>query len=143
VDKWRDDGEGELVVLKRSERPSLTISSTMISGNDVPWSQSNMTTSPVDQSFIIQVAGGRSSRMREWSDWVASVSSDLSKWRAEEASFTAVHQSLEVQVQQISGVDLDQEATDLLKFQQIYQANSAVIQAAMRMFDALLSATGR
>jgi flagellar hook-associated protein 1 FlgK len=115
----------------------------MISGNDVPWSQSNMTTSPVDQSFIIQVAGGRSSRMREWSDWVASVSSDLSKWRAEEASFTAVHQSLEVQVQQISGVDLDQEATDLLKFQQIYQANSAVIQAAMRMFDALLSATGR
>ena len=143
VDKWRDDGEGELVVLKRSERPSLTISSTMISGNDVPWSQSNMTTSPVDQSFIIQVAGGRSSRMREWSDWVASVSSDLSKWRAEEASFTAVHQSLEVQVQQISGVDLDQEATDLLKFQQIYQANSAVIQAAMRMFDALLNATGR
>ena len=143
VDKWRDDGEGELVVLKRSERPSLTISSTMISGNDVPWSQSNMTTSPVDQSFIIQVAGGRSSRMREWSDWVASVSSDLSKWRAEEASFTAVHQSLEVQVQQISGVDLDQEATDLLKFQQIYQANSAVIQAAMRMFDTLLSATGR
>jgi flagellar hook-associated protein 1 FlgK len=141
--KWQDNGEGELVVLKRSERPSLTISSTMISGNDVPWSQSSTTTSPVDQSFIIQVAGGRSSRMREWSDWVASVSSDLSKWRAEEASFTAVHQSLEVQVQQISGVDLDQEATDLLKFQQIYQANSAVIQAAMRMFDALLSATGR
>jgi len=143
VAKWRDDGTGELVLLKRSERPSLTISSTMISGNDVPWSQSSTTTSPVDQSFIIQVAGGRSSRMREWSDWVASVSSDLSKWRAEEASFTAVHQSLEVQVQQISGVDLDQEATDLLKFQQIYQANSAVIQAAMRMFDALLSATGR
>jgi flagellar hook-associated protein 1 FlgK len=115
----------------------------MISGNDVPWSQTSDPETPVDQSFIIQVAGGRSSRMREWSDWVASVSSDLSKWRAEEASFTAVHQSLEVQVQQISGVDLDQEATDLLKFQQIYQANSAVIQAAMRMFDALLNATGR
>jgi flagellar hook-associated protein 1 FlgK len=141
VEKWQSGGE--LVVLTRTERPSLTLTSTMISGNDVPWSQSELITSPVDQSFVIEVSGGRSSRMREWSDWVARVSSDLSKWRAEESSFTAVHQALEVQVQQISGVDLDQEATDLLKFQQIYQANSAVIQAAMRMFDTLISATGR
>lgn len=115
----------------------------MISGSDVPWSQDDDVTATVDQSFIIQVAGSRSTQLREWSDWVSGVSSDLSKWRAEEASFTAVHQALEVQVQQISGVDLDQEATDLLKFQQIYQANSAVIQAAMRMFDTLISATGR
>jgi flagellar hook-associated protein 1 FlgK len=141
--KWLDDGTGELVILTRSERPSLSISSTMISGDDVPWSQDDKLSATVDQSYIIHVAGGRSAQMREWSDWVSSVSSDLSKWRAEEASFTAVHQALEVQVQQISGVDLDQEATDLLKFQQIYQANSAVIQAAMRMFDTLISATGR
>jgi len=129
--------------VERSIRPSLTINSNMLSGADVPWSQNSSPSSSVDQSFIIQAAGGRSAQLREWSDWVAGVSSDLSKWRAEEASFTAVHQALEVQVQQISGVDLDQEATDLLRFQQIYQANSSVIQAAMRMFDTLISATGR
>ena len=81
--------------------------------------------------------------MREWSDWVSGVSSELSKWRAEEASYTAVDKSLNDQREQISGVDLDEEATDLLRFQQIYQANSSVIQAAMRMFDTLLSVTSR
>jgi flagellar hook-associated protein 1 FlgK len=81
--------------------------------------------------------------MREWSDWVSDVSSDLSKWRAEEASFTAVDKSLTDQREQISGVDLDEEATDLLRFQQIYQANSSVIQAAMRMFDTLITVTSR
>jgi flagellar hook-associated protein 1 FlgK len=50
-----------------------------------------------------------------------------------------VDTSLREQREQISGVDLDEEATDLLRFQQIYQANSAVIQAAMRMFDVMLS----
>ena len=142
VDAWKN-GQGSLVVTEKSIRPSLTIQSNMGSGADVPWSTTEAATSPVDQRFIIEVAGGRAARLREWSDWVAGVSSDLSKWRAEEASFTAVHKSLDEQVQQISGVDLDEEATDLLRFQQIYQANSSVIQASMRMFDTLLNATGR
>lgn len=128
---------------KRTLRPSLTFRSNMASGFDVPWSTDSATDSTVDQSFVMKVAGGRSALMRDWSDWVSDVSSDLSKWRAEEASFTAVHQSLNEQREQISGVDLDQEATDLLRFQQIYQANSSVIQAAMRMFDVLITTTGR
>ena len=137
------DDQGAVVEVVRDLRPSLTLRSNVSSGADVPWAPINDPDASVDQSFVTRVASGRSEQMREWSDWVARVSSDLSKWRAEESSFTAVHQALEVQVQQISGVDLDQEATDLLKFQQIYQANSAVIQAAMRMFDTLISATGR
>jgi flagellar hook-associated protein 1 FlgK len=115
----------------------------MTTGYMVPWSTSDDPESSADQSFVMKVAAGRSTLMREWSDWVSGVSSDLSKWRAEEASFTAVHQSLNEQREQISGVDLDQEATDLLRFQQIYQANSSVIQAAMRMFDVLITTTGR
>ena len=115
----------------------------MTVGAQVPWSTDPDTKSSVDQSVVMTVASGRSMLMREWSDWVSDVSSDLSKWRAEEASFTAVHVSLNEQREQISGVDLDQEATDLLRFQQIYQANSSVIQAAMRMFDVLMNTTGR
>lgn len=142
-DGWIRKPDGSVDVVVPSVRPSLTINSNMKTGADVPWSISEDPSSGADQSFVINVASGRSRLMRQWSDWVSGVSSDLSKWRAEEASYDAVNQSLSQQQQQISGVDLDQEATDLLKFQQIYQANSSVIQAAMRMFDTLINATSR
>ncbi len=37
-----------------------------------------------------------------------------------------------------SGVNLDEELSDLLRYQQAYQANAQVIQTASRLFDALL-----
>ena len=40
-----------------------------------------------------------------------------------------------------SGVNLDEEAASLLRYQQAYQAASKVIQTANNMFDALLEAT--
>jgi flagellar hook-associated protein 1 FlgK len=40
-----------------------------------------------------------------------------------------------------SGVNLDEEAANLLRYQQAYQAASKVIQTASQMFDALLDAT--
>lgn len=54
-------------------------------------------------------------------------------------------QALEVVYQQalktrdeVSGVSLDQEASDLIRFQQAYQASARVMQAATTLFDALL-----
>ena len=38
----------------------------------------------------------------------------------------------------ISGVNLDEELSDLLRFQQAYQANAQVIQTASRLFDSLM-----
>ena len=135
----------------RTLRPSLTLRSNIASGESVPWIATKVndpapvasSTTPADQSFAIRLSGQRSTSMRGWSEWVSGVSADLARWRAEEASFTAVDTSLRQQREQISGVDLDEEATDLLRFQQIYQANSSVIQASSRMFDVILSATGR
>ena len=40
--------------------------------------------------------------------------------------------------ERISGVNLDEELADLLRYQQAYQANAQVIQTASRIFDALL-----
>ncbi|MCB2067657.1 MAG: flagellar hook-associated protein FlgK, partial [Erythrobacter sp.] len=37
-----------------------------------------------------------------------------------------------------TGVDLDQEATELLRYQQAFQANGRVIQAAADIFDTIL-----
>jgi len=43
----------------------------------------------------------------------------------------------------ISGVNLDEEAADLVRFQQAYQAAARVIQVADTIFQTLLQATGR
>lgn len=78
-----------------------------------------------------------------WSNWVTTVSGEIGTWKAERASFEGVDNALTEKQQQISGVDMDEEATNLLKFQQIYQANGSVMQAAMRMFDVLMSLSNR
>jgi flagellar hook-associated protein FlgK len=38
----------------------------------------------------------------------------------------------------ISGVSLDEEAADLIRYQQAYQANAKVMQTASTLFDAIL-----
>mgnify|MGYP002780926430 FL=1 len=41
-----------------------------------------------------------------------------------------------------SGVNLDQEAVELMRFQQAYQASSRIIQVARDTFDTMLNAVG-
>jgi flagellar hook-associated protein 1 FlgK len=41
-----------------------------------------------------------------------------------------------------SGVNLDEEAANLMRFQQAYQASAKIIAAASQLFDVLLNATG-
>lgn len=45
--------------------------------------------------------------------------------------------------QEVSGVNLDEEAADLVRFQQAYQAAAQVVRAGNTVFDALISAVGR
>ncbi len=54
------------------------------------------------------------------------------------ASETTVDQALAAQ-QSVSGVNLDEEAADLLRYQQAYQAAGKVMQVAGQLFDTLLS----
>ncbi|MGZ3252837.1 MAG: flagellar basal body rod C-terminal domain-containing protein, partial [Burkholderiaceae bacterium] len=44
--------------------------------------------------------------------------------------------------QSVSGVNLDEEATNLLRYQQAYQACGKVMQTASKMFDVLLTLGG-
>jgi flagellar hook-associated protein 1 FlgK len=48
----------------------------------------------------------------------------------------------ELSRESVSGVSLDEEAADLLRFQQSYQAAAQVIQTANSLFDSLLDAVG-
>jgi flagellar hook-associated protein FlgK len=40
---------------------------------------------------------------------------------------------------QISGVSLDEEAAELIRFQQAYQASAQIIQVASKLFDSILT----
>ena len=51
---------------------------------------------------------------------------------------TALVQQLKVQQQAVSGVNLDEEAANLLRFQQAYQAASKLISVAASLLDSIL-----
>lgn len=63
--------------------------------------------------------------------------SSLSKINTE-ASKSLLEQSQSMR-DSVSGVNLDEEAADLIKFQQLYQANAQVISVARELFDTLLN----
>ncbi|QSX77620.1 flagellar hook-associated protein FlgK [Agrilutibacter solisilvae] len=56
---------------------------------------------------------------------------------------TAIHGQIAAERESVSGVNLDEEAADMLRFQQAYQAAAQVISTADNMFQTLLSAVRR
>lgn len=56
----------------------------------------------------------------------------------QEASLSILRQT-ESQRESISGVNLDEEAADLIRFQQAYQSSARVIQVSSELFDSILN----
>ena len=56
---------------------------------------------------------------------------------------SAIHEQVVAERESVSGVNLDEEAADMLRFQQAYQAAAQVISTADNMFQTLLSAVRR
>ncbi len=54
------------------------------------------------------------------------------------AALTVVHDQAVSTRDQISGVSLDQEAADLIRFQQACQASAKILQVAGQLFDSIL-----
>lgn len=55
-------------------------------------------------------------------------------------TFTSLSDQAETAARGISGVNLDEEAANLIRFQQAYQASAKAIQIASSLFDTLVSA---
>ena len=53
-------------------------------------------------------------------------------------ALTIVYNQAVEQRDKISGVSLDQEAADLVRFQQAYQASARIMSTANQLFDAIL-----
>jgi len=75
-------------------------------------------------------------------DLTSSNAAALSQRRTVAQAQSAIRDSAVSSRDAISGVDLDREAVDLLRFQQAYQASSRIIQVARETFQTILD-TGR
>ena len=87
--------------------------------------------------------GGSLSVGQSYSQLVATIGSVTRQANTSAEAQSVVLQSAENRRLDESGVDLDQEAADLIKFQQSYQAAAQIISVASTLFDTLLDATRR
>jgi len=70
---------------------------------------------------------------------VAGVATAIEARRTVAEAQTAIRDSAVAALDATSGVDIDQEAVDLIRFQQAYQASSRVIQVARELMQTLLA----
>jgi flagellar hook-associated protein 1 FlgK len=68
----------------------------------------------------------------------SSVATTIATWKNTLRSDEALEKSLANQKSSITGVNLDEEAANLVKYQQLYNASSKLIQTGKQMFDTLL-----
>ena len=71
--------------------------------------------------------------------FVARQGSALIQAELSELSLKGVHEQAVASRDAVSGVSLDQEAADLVRFQQAYQASAQILQASNKLFDSILA----
>jgi flagellar hook-associated protein 1 FlgK len=73
------------------------------------------------------------------SNLVNEVGVQVATWKNNQKADGVVLSNLKSQRDSVSGVNLDEEAANLLKYQQLYTASTKVLQAGNQMFSTLLS----
>ncbi|WP_307692105.1 flagellar hook-associated protein FlgK [Variovorax ginsengisoli] len=84
------------------------------------------------------IGNGTSTFNTAYSQLVSEVGSRSLEVQIAETTQTSVKSQIQASQQSISGVNQDEETANLLMYQQMYQANAKVIQAASDMFNAIL-----
>ena len=86
--------------------------------------------------------GGTTSIGSAWNNLVTQVGVQANRASTNLTSQKALLASSTQQQQSVSGVNLDEEAMNLMKYQQAYQASAKVMQTANSLFASLLSIAG-
>lgn len=89
------------------------------------------------------LADGTLSVGQAYAQLVANVGSVTARAQASAQAQAVVLESAENRRLELSGVNLDEEAADLIRFQQAYQAAAQVVAVGSELFDILLNATRR
>jgi flagellar hook-associated protein FlgK len=72
-------------------------------------------------------------------DLVTDVGVQVATWKNSQKANDTVLANLKDQRDQLSGVNLDEEAANLLKYQQLYSASTKILQTGNQMFNTLLA----
>lgn len=86
------------------------------------------------------LGGGTTSIAEAATRLTARIGTETSQAQANRDAFTVVHDQDVAARQAVSGVNLDEEAANLIMLQQAYQAAAQLIAVAQSMFDSLLDA---
>ena len=84
------------------------------------------------------VANGTANYQSAYSLIVSSIGNRANDIKVQSTAQTALVQQTTAAQQSLSGVNLDEEAANLIRFQQAYQANGKVIQIASTLFATIL-----
>src|SRR5471032_1900839 len=82
--------------------------------------------------------GGTDSLTSAYANFVNQIGNETNNLQSSSTSATAVLTQATTAQQSVSGVNLNEEAANLIQYQQLYQANSKVIQTASTLFTTLL-----
>lgn len=85
-----------------------------------------------------QLGGGTSTFTDAYAGYVNTIGSQSAQVTDENTVQTGVVAQLTAQQQAVSGVNINEEAANLINYQQMYQANAKVIQTASTVFQTLL-----
>ncbi|MBA0167918.1 flagellar hook-associated protein FlgK [Pectobacterium sp. CFBP8739] len=87
-----------------------------------------------------KIVGGKASVSGGYASIVGAIGNQTSTLKINNTSQQNVVKQLTAEQQSVSGVNLDEEYGDLMRYQQYYMANAQVIKTAQSIFDALLAA---
>lgn len=93
----------------------------------------------IEADHVYQIEAARSIFSDPVADIVATVGNNIATWVNDNKANQSVMQVLNDRRESISGVNLDEEAANMVKFQQLYAASSKMIQTGNQMFDTLLA----
>ena len=85
------------------------------------------------------ISGGTASYQDAYNQMVGNVGTRTRDARVGEEAAETILRQTEARRESVSGVNLDEEAADLIRFQNAYQASARVIQVSSELFDAILA----
>jgi flagellar hook-associated protein 1 FlgK len=133
VNGWRVQISGAPAV---GDQFSVTDNSSGTGDNRNALALANALTKPV-------LDGGTTSLSAGVSKFVAGIGVTTNQAQVSRDAQAAVNEENQAEMDSISGVNLDEEAANLIKYQQAYQAAAQVIRMADTLFQTILSATSR
>jgi len=113
------------------------------SGNFVSVAPQNANDYRIESDQAYKIEALRSTFSDPIADIVATVGNTIATWTNDKAASTSVMNALNDRRESISGVNLDEEAANMVKYQQLYAASSKMIQTGNQLFETLLSMISR